>query len=478
MQVITVLHHEQPAVTMRLLVRAGGANDPDKKRGVSYLVSTLLDQGTTSTRFMVFDHFGNEIARHQLEHQQILPQPGWVEHDPLEIAARTDETIARAQLMQEPWFIMASFNAAHLPFEAPDSLEPNDAAFPQSPDGNYLDSHSLASRCRSHEFFPMNTFKRDSGDYVIAFSTAEGVRRVGPGPFTVEGLANDAMSDLFVAVAAVIAATSYVLPSDMRLWLGHAYLIAGYRLPALLVAAGTRPTDDVCRPGAAASHDDRAADPATAFESWLVRTDRRWFPFRFTRPAWATHALELAYLFCYLLVPSAFVFIWLTASIPDADRFWTAVLLAGFACYGLLPWLVSPPPRVRHVELAEAAGGLRRLNLQILGRASHGFNTFPSGHVAVSVAAALAVLALSTSAGIAALVRGRFRGKGAIYAFLLSPMIAAAANGVKSPTASSAPPPNSAKPANAACSLPGRNSGMRMRSERLRRAHDTYTGAS
>ena len=48
MQVITVLHHEQPAVSMRLLVRAGGANDPDKKRGVSLLVTNLLDQGTTT----------------------------------------------------------------------------------------------------------------------------------------------------------------------------------------------------------------------------------------------------------------------------------------------------------------------------------------------------------------------------------------------------------------------------------------------
>jgi glycerol kinase len=55
-----------------------------------------VDQGTTSTRFMVFDRKGTEIARHQLEHEQILPQPGWVEHDPLEIAARTDEVIARA----------------------------------------------------------------------------------------------------------------------------------------------------------------------------------------------------------------------------------------------------------------------------------------------------------------------------------------------------------------------------------------------
>jgi zinc protease len=48
MQVIIVLHHEQPAVTMRLLVRAGASQDPDKKRGVASLVASLLDQGTTT----------------------------------------------------------------------------------------------------------------------------------------------------------------------------------------------------------------------------------------------------------------------------------------------------------------------------------------------------------------------------------------------------------------------------------------------
>jgi glycerol kinase len=53
-----------------------------------------VDQGTTSTRFMIFDHAGNEVARHQLEHQQILPRPGWVEHDPLEIWERTRTVIA------------------------------------------------------------------------------------------------------------------------------------------------------------------------------------------------------------------------------------------------------------------------------------------------------------------------------------------------------------------------------------------------
>ncbi|WP_338742839.1 glycerol kinase GlpK [Actinomadura luteofluorescens] len=55
-----------------------------------------LDQGTTSTRFMIFDHGGTEIARHQLEHEQILPQAGWVEHDPTEIWERTRSVIQSA----------------------------------------------------------------------------------------------------------------------------------------------------------------------------------------------------------------------------------------------------------------------------------------------------------------------------------------------------------------------------------------------
>ena len=55
-----------------------------------------IDQGTTSTRFIVFDHGGKIIAVDQKEHQQIYPKPGWVEHDPLEIWARTQEVIAGA----------------------------------------------------------------------------------------------------------------------------------------------------------------------------------------------------------------------------------------------------------------------------------------------------------------------------------------------------------------------------------------------
>jgi glycerol kinase len=55
-----------------------------------------IDQGTTSTRFMIFDQVGSVIAVAQKEHTQILPQAGWVEHDPLEILRATDAVIKEA----------------------------------------------------------------------------------------------------------------------------------------------------------------------------------------------------------------------------------------------------------------------------------------------------------------------------------------------------------------------------------------------
>jgi len=55
-----------------------------------------LDQGTSSTRFMIFDHAGKVVGQHQLEHQQILPQAGWVEHDASEIWDKSKEVITGA----------------------------------------------------------------------------------------------------------------------------------------------------------------------------------------------------------------------------------------------------------------------------------------------------------------------------------------------------------------------------------------------
>jgi glycerol kinase len=55
-----------------------------------------IDQGTTSTRFIVFETAGKVVACAQKEHRQIYPRPGWVEHDAEEIWARTQEVMAEA----------------------------------------------------------------------------------------------------------------------------------------------------------------------------------------------------------------------------------------------------------------------------------------------------------------------------------------------------------------------------------------------
>lgn len=55
-----------------------------------------LDQGTTSTRFIVFDRSGHVAAIAQKEHEQIYPQPGWVEHNAEEIWQHTREVIWEA----------------------------------------------------------------------------------------------------------------------------------------------------------------------------------------------------------------------------------------------------------------------------------------------------------------------------------------------------------------------------------------------
>jgi glycerol kinase len=55
--------------------------------------AAALDQGTTSTRAMIFDHAGRVVSVSQKEHEQIFPKPGWVEHDALEIWERSQEVL-------------------------------------------------------------------------------------------------------------------------------------------------------------------------------------------------------------------------------------------------------------------------------------------------------------------------------------------------------------------------------------------------
>jgi glycerol kinase len=64
----------------------------------SYIAA--IDQGTTSTRFIVFDKSGRIVSIAQKEHEQIYPRAGWVEHDPDEIWRRTQEVIAEAMQLR------------------------------------------------------------------------------------------------------------------------------------------------------------------------------------------------------------------------------------------------------------------------------------------------------------------------------------------------------------------------------------------
>jgi glycerol kinase len=66
-----------------------------------------IDQGTTGTRCILFDLEGLPAAAAYREHRQIFPQPGWVEHDPLEIQERVDEVIFEALRAAPPRRVLA-----------------------------------------------------------------------------------------------------------------------------------------------------------------------------------------------------------------------------------------------------------------------------------------------------------------------------------------------------------------------------------
>lgn len=183
---------------------------------------------------------------------------------------------------------------------------------------------------------------------------------------------------LSAAFSAAIALGAPMVPLTARVWLGHVYIAAGYWVPALLVPP-SRPT---------------------TFESWLLRTDARWKRWHVV-PPWMASLMELSYLLCYVLVPLAFLVVWLNGDATDVDRFWSAVLASGFLCYGSIPWLVSRPPRVVEQTVPSYVG---RANVYVLGRVSHGLNTFPSGHVAVSIAAALRVWTVRPDASLVLLI--------------------------------------------------------------------------
>ena len=107
-------------------------------------------------------------------------------------------------------------------------------------------------------------------------------------------------------------------------------------------------------------------------------------------PRVLTEILELAYTGVYPLVPIAFALHMSFSPQPDAERFWTVILVTDFICFGMLPWIQTRPPRMLE-HAAPWRSSFRAFNVRLLGETSIGANTVPSGHAAEALAAALLV---------------------------------------------------------------------------------------
>ncbi len=139
--------------------------------------------------------------------------------------------------------------------------------------------------------------------------------------------------------------------------------------------------------------------PMRAVEDRLLQLDQRLFaltrlaPLVRRAPRALLELLELAYLCAYPFIPATLGLLYAAGLRAQADRFWVAVLVASFGCYGILPWLHTRPPR--SIEPAgpidQRSLALRRLNMAVLDRVSVQVNTLPSGHAATALAAALVV---------------------------------------------------------------------------------------
>jgi membrane-associated phospholipid phosphatase len=172
-----------------------------------------------------------------------------------------------------------------------------------------------------------------------------------------------------------IALPSGPMREHARDWLPAGYLLAGYWLSGLYFRAPMA----------------RVEQRFLSFDSLLYRHG---LTSLVAHTPWVClDILELAYLSCFLFVPGGMLILALGGHAASADRFWTLVLAGEFGSFGVLPWIQTRPPR--DIEPADPINSrgliVRRLNLYMCGTTSIGWNTFPSGHVAGALAAALAV---------------------------------------------------------------------------------------
>ena len=186
------------------------------------------------------------------------------------------------------------------------------------------------------------------------------------------------------ALSSLAAAGLVVLPlalplghwgTTIRDWLPVLHLLVGYWLSGLYFVAPMPAIEQ----------------RFLAIDTWLYRAGLARIVER--TPRLVLEVLEFAYLSCFVFVPGGMILLALAGATAHADRFWTLVLAGEFGSFGMLPWIQTRPPRDLEPPTAIDRRPLfvRDVNRFMVRRTSIGWNTFPSGHVAGALAAALAV---------------------------------------------------------------------------------------
>ena len=188
-----------------------------------------------------------------------------------------------------------------------------------------------------------------------------------------------------LALLAVIWAVARNAPPFARDWAPFLYVSVAYYLTGYLFIA-----------------------PSPALEAWLLKWDHRWLDdptTRFARwPWWLVAWLDVIYMLCAPLLPGGFAILALTGHSSQANRYWTMVLAADMGAFAPLSVFQTRPPWQIERPAVLAASRVHQLASYVVKNATTGVNTFPSGHVAVTLAVAFGVMAALPIAGVVFLV--------------------------------------------------------------------------
>ena len=193
------------------------------------------------------------------------------------------------------------------------------------------------------------------------------------------------ITGLSLVLVAAIALIALKAPGFVRDWAPFLYVSVAYYLTGHLFIA-----------------------PSPRLEAWLLKWDHRWLGDPSTRfagwPWWVVAYLDIIYTFCFLLLPGGFAALVLTGHASQANRYWTMVLAADLGAFAPLSVFQTRPPWAIEKPAVLAASRIHGLASRVVKGATIGVNTFPSGHVAVTIAVALGVIATLPAAGVVLLL--------------------------------------------------------------------------